>query len=93
MTSQITTAQVSITASASALSATATNFTGGVKITNLSSSNNSVFIGISGVTATTGDELPAGQSVVLPIPIVDLSSIYAICAASGTATVSWLAIS
>lgn len=90
LSSQFVTGQQSVTASALALnSGTATNFQNGVKVTCLSSSTVSVFLGKSTVTTGTGDELPPGQSVVLPIQ--DISSIYVI-AASAAATVSWLGL-
>ena len=91
MSSQLLTAQQSVTASAVALnSGTATAFTNGIVITNSASSAASVFIGIVGVTISTGLEIPSGSSVVLPIQ--DVSSLYVIAVASSGNTISWLGI-
>lgn len=90
LSSQFTTGQQAVTASAVQLnSGTATNFQNGVKLTCLSSSTVSAFIGKSGVTTSTGDELPPGQSVILPI--ADISSVYVIATGTG-ATLSWLGL-
>lgn len=87
--SQFSTGQLAVTASAQPLSASITSFSGGVKITNLSTSSLSIFLGGSSVTTSTGDELPAGQSVVLPI--ININSLYVIASSTGS-TISWLGI-
>jgi hypothetical protein len=81
----IVTGQAAVTTTAAQLASTAT-YKNGIKLTNLSTSASPLFYGPSGVTATTGDELPAGQSVVLPVS--DPSLIYVITASS-TATASF----
>ena len=91
MASQFKTGQLAVTGSAQQVSSTATSFSGGVKLTNLSSSSVSIFLGnSSSVTTSTGDELPVGQSVILPLG--DLSSVYLIASGTGS-TLSWLGIS
>jgi hypothetical protein len=81
----LVTGQKAVTTTIAQLASTAV-YKNGVKLTNLSTSTSPLFYGPSGVTATTGDELPAGQSVVLPV--TDPALIYLITA-SGTATASY----
>jgi hypothetical protein len=83
--SQFATGQVAVLTTPTQLSATPTNFTNGVKLTSLSGNSVSLFIGGSAVTITTGDELPAGSSVILG-SVQDLSSVYAVSASSTTLT-------
>jgi hypothetical protein len=79
------TGQKAVTTTAGALGAAATAITG-IKLTNLSTSASPLFYGPAGVTASTGDELPAGASVVLTM--TDPALVYLITA-SGTATASY----
>ena len=90
LSNQFSTGQLAVTGSSQALKGSATNFTGGVKLTNLSSGSISIFLGnSSSVTKSTGDELPVGQAIILPI--ADISSVYVIASGTGS-TISWLGI-
>lgn len=66
---------------------TATAWKNGLRLKNLSTATAPLFYGVSGVTTGNGDELAAGESVVLPI--ADISLVYVIAAANSTATASW----
>jgi hypothetical protein len=89
LSAAIVTGQKAVTTSVAALATTAT-YKNGIKLTNLSTSASSIFYGPSGVSATTGDELPVGQSVVLPL--ADPALIFVITA-SGTATATFAGLS
>lgn len=82
ISTSITYGQTSVNGTAAKVSSSTTNFKGGFYLTNLSTSADPIFYGDASVTTSTGDELPAGQKVF--VPIADASTVYAICAASGT---------
>ena len=86
MSASLTTGQKAVTNTVGQLAASGGPFRNGIKLTNLSTSASPLFYGASGVTASTGDELPLGTSVVLTMS--DPSLIYVITA-SGTATASY----
>lgn len=91
LTSQFTTGQQAVTTVATALNGgSLTQFTAGVKLTCLSNSTASLFMGTAGVTTSTGDELPPGSSVVLPIS--DVSGLYVVATANSTTMISWLGV-
>ncbi len=85
--SPIATGQKAVNSTVGALTAASTSFAKGFKLTNLSTSNDPLFYGTATVSATTGDELAPGASVVLTMS--DASLIGLICAGSGTATASF----
>jgi hypothetical protein len=87
LSTSIVTGQQAVTATAAALnSGTATSWTNGFRLKNLSTSNASIFYGPSGVTTSTGDELAAGESVI--IPVANIASVFVIAASTGS-TASW----
>lgn len=79
--------QQTVTTSAVAL---ATNtLTQGITIEALSTNTVSVFVGFSGVTTSTGLELPPGAAVILPVN--NSNAIFVICASSSP-VVSWIGV-
>lgn len=80
---------VSVTTSAAAIVATTPTIPAvhGVIVQALSTNTASIYVGGSGVATTTGLELEAGKSVVLPVR--DASTIYAI-SGSGTQSLRYL---
>ncbi len=80
LSASLVTGQKDVTNVAAQLTAAPTAFSQGFRLANLSTSISPIFFGPAGVTAATGDEIPVGQSVVLPV--ADASTIYVITAAS-----------
>jgi len=80
--------QKAVTASAATI-ATTQAITQGVTVEALSTNTISVFVGASGVTTSTGIELPAGSSITLPVSNVNL--VYVIASTTG-ATVTYVAV-
>ena len=86
-TATIATGQASVTSSASAVVASRTGAagTGRADVTIFNSGTNTVFLGASGVTSSTGIHLLAGANITLTTQ----SAIYAITA-SGSSTISYV---
>lgn len=76
------TSQVQITSSSTPLVT-------GMRVRALSTNGASIFIGLTGVSTTTGYELPAGQEVLIPVNVPSL--LYIISVASTTDKVSFVA--
>jgi hypothetical protein len=92
LSTAFSTGQQAVTATAAKLNGgTSTSFSNGVILKNLSTSSASLFYGGSGVTTSTGCEIPPGGSDVLPVS--DISSVYVIAAVVSTSTASWAGLS
>lgn len=78
----VSTLQVQITSSSTPLVT-------GMRVRALSTNGASIFIGLTGVSTTTGYELPAGQEVLIPVNVPNL--LYIISVASTTDKVSFVA--